>query len=799
MELIRDDVGIIISPETERVEYTPNPIDEYLVIVNMPEDWEVVHNYIIEENEIDGIPNRRISCTNIKEYSLRASVYEMSVEEAETLRTHPKIESVELNPARYPQPRSLDTLRFKKNVAFNKPGVTAGLDDPSPSTAHTNGIRSNWSITFANTPSSEPYRGAGPAAQTYDITVTTPGFNYDLSGTDRNGAVSGTQPTVTVNIGDTINFNLNNVSTSHPFYIRVSDGGANVSTPAATGQGSTGTNTVSWTPNTAGTYYYQCGNHSTMIGTIAVNDGSITPTTIHNTDVSYSLTGKNVDAVIIDEGCGVVHPEFIADDGTYRAKDLILDGPYKVDPDYFTTNNHTYTKIIDGVNLGVGIATVAARNWWTNSSNRSAAFQSLGTISSIDSRYTVGHSQSKTANSDSNQITGGHGTACASQVGGKSFGLAFESNIWSIRINFGDAYVDASEALDICTIFHNAKKISQNGDPDPTITSNSYGFTSSTGNTNSVVYSTGYRGNTLNYTGNGSNTIVQANGGAARNTKSFSIYYQGSSIEVAYSGSGQYDGGLNFGSADNSSTESAIAAGVIVVTSAGNTNQKLADATDVDFNNWYSTSTNYICRVGGVGRGFSGTNDSKNLGSIRVGALDCAVEPESSLQGVTPYKVRKVVYSANGPMINIWSPGEYTMAAGYAGTYEDYQRVDDTNFYDTWFNGTSAACPNAASLICLYLESNRKANQDDVREWLDTHGSVEIDLSDPYPGINDTGYWSQSYNATYDAATANNSYNVRGNGNLRGATKRVIHNPYANNVVPKITGTSLSGISFKQS
>ena len=30
--------------------YRPQEIDEYLVIVNLPEDWEEVHNYIINEN-----------------------------------------------------------------------------------------------------------------------------------------------------------------------------------------------------------------------------------------------------------------------------------------------------------------------------------------------------------------------------------------------------------------------------------------------------------------------------------------------------------------------------------------------------------------------------------------------------------------------------------------------------------------------------------------------------------------------------------------------------------------------------
>lgn len=674
MDIIREDVEILISPETELIEYTPNPIDEYLVIVNFPEDWEIVHNYITKENEIDGIPNRKIPCTNLKEYSLRSSVYEMSIEEVEILRTHPKVESVELNPAKYPQPRSLMDARFKKDVAFNKPGLIYAYD--LETTLHTNGIRSNWSILFANNPSSEPYRGVGIAS-----------------------------------------------------------------------------------------------------------------TTIHNTDVLYSLTGKNVDAVIIDSGCGILHPEFIADDGTYRAKDLILDGPYKVDPDYFITNNHTYTKIVDGVNLGVGISTAAAHSWWTNSSNRSTAFQSLGTISSIDSRYTVGHSQSKTTNSNNNQITSGHGTACASQVGGKSFGLAFECNIWSIRINFGYGYIDASEALDICTIFHNAKKISQNGDPDPTITNNSYGYTFSTGNTNGVNYSTGYRGNTLTYTGNGSSFTVQENVGAARNTKTFTYRTSAAGANTnlaAFGGSGQYNPVTLAGSSDNSAAESAIAAGVIVVSSAGNTNQKLCDYTDVDFNNWYSFSTNYICRVGGVQKGFSGSNDSRNLGAIRVGALDCGVEPTNSLQGATAYAIRKVCYSANGPMINIWAPGEMTMAAGYAGDDEDFVREDDSNFYDTWFNGTSAACPNTVSLICLYLESNRTANQDDVRLWLDTHGSIEIDLSDPYSGIDETGYWSQSYDSRFDNLNPNNSSNIRGNGNLRGATKRVIHNPFVDNIEPPL-------------
>ena len=300
----------------------------------------------------------------------------------------------------------------------------------------------------------------------------------------------------------------------------------------------------------------------------------------------------------------------------------------------------------------------------------------------------------------------------------------------------------------------------------------------------------------MTYTGSGSIYTIPNNSGAARNNKSFTRNISGSSGVVAYGGSGVYNTGS---SSSNSAAEDAIAAGVIFLASAGNSNQKLADSKDPDFDNWYSSSTNYICRALGVQQGFSGDH-LINKGTIRVGALDCCVEPADSKQGAAAYAIRKVCYSANGPMVDIFAPGEMTMSAGYSGTSEDYARDDDSNFYDQWFNGTSAACPNAASLICLYLETNRKANQADVRKWLFRHGSVDGVMSDPYPGVDDTGYWSQGYNSTYDLASEiNDSYNIRGNGNLRGAPNRVISNPYAGGAIPKITGVNISGISFKQS
>ena len=657
--------------------YRPDEVDEYLVIVNLPEDWEEVHNYIINENEIDGIPNRKIECKNDKVFSLRTSVYLMSNDEAQVLLTHPKVEDVKLNPEKFPQPESLFSSKFRKDVAFNKPRYTAAAD--SETTSHTNSVRSNWSHLFVNGEQlSSPFQGVG-----------------------------------------------------------------------------------------------------------------ITTSTKIDRDITFSLTGRGVDAVIIDTGMSVLHPDFIADDGTYRVRDVILDGPYKVDPAAFS--GYTETITIDGVNIGTRAQEASARSWWSTTSVRSAAFQSLGTLS-ISSSYTRIHAHSKNG---SNAVSDSHGTSCASQIGGKWHGLAFECNLWNIRIALGGAggLIGSSTALDACTIFHNAKKIAQDV-ADPTLINNSYGGSSSTGNSNGTSYTINYRGNTQTYTGSGSIYTIPTNSGGARCNASFT-YHNGSSSQLAaYSASGKY---ITSGTATSSAAESAIAAGCIVVASAGNNNQKLSDKDDVDFGNWYNSSSTYINRVGGVQKGFSGDH-IRTKGTIRVGALDCAVEPVSVKQGSTAYKFRKVTYSSNGPMVNVWAPAEYTMAAAYASG-ENYAREDDSNYYDKWFNGTSSAGPNACSVIALELQTNRKATQNDIHEFLATgNGAITTEnLSDPYPDANDAAYWSMTYNSTYDSSNAGECYNVRGNGNLRGAPKRVLNNPYASNLIPSISGITMTGISFQQS
>ena len=116
------------DPNTGRVLVVyPDTPQAYTVYVKEASDWDEIHNYIINENEIDNIPNRKIDCTSEMKCSSNRGVYEMSPGEAEVLRNHPKISLVEraglyneyeLEQRKYDEKfdSHLFTSRFKYNV-----------------------------------------------------------------------------------------------------------------------------------------------------------------------------------------------------------------------------------------------------------------------------------------------------------------------------------------------------------------------------------------------------------------------------------------------------------------------------------------------------------------------------------------------------------------------------------------------------------------------------------------------------------------------------------------------------------
>ena len=113
-------------------------------------------------------------------------------------------------------------------------------------------------------------------SEIFKIEVSAESYrNYILSGTDRNGSVSGEDPTVTLNKGDTIIFDVD--ASRHPFYIKAEfsrGGGDQVTTGTISGTPGTQNGKLSWntTGVSAGKYYYVCSPHASfgMGGTIIV-------------------------------------------------------------------------------------------------------------------------------------------------------------------------------------------------------------------------------------------------------------------------------------------------------------------------------------------------------------------------------------------------------------------------------------------------------------------------------------------------------------------------------------------------
>ena len=105
-------------------------------------------------------------------------------------------------------------------------------------------------------------------SKSYKISVSAEDYrNYILNGTDRNGSVSGHDPTVTVNKGDTIIFDVD--ASRHPFYIKTefSRGGGNqVITGTISGTPGTQNGKLSWNTMgvSAGKYYYVCSPHASF-------------------------------------------------------------------------------------------------------------------------------------------------------------------------------------------------------------------------------------------------------------------------------------------------------------------------------------------------------------------------------------------------------------------------------------------------------------------------------------------------------------------------------------------------------
>ena len=128
----------------------------------------------------------------------------------------------------------------------------------------------NYSLLVSGPFTSETLTGDINVYPSHTINVSASSTSdYTLSGTDRNGSVSGNDPNLTFTVGDTISFVVN--ASGHPFYLKTAAGTGTGDLISGVTNNGTESETITWTPDTTGTFYYQCSLHGGMVGTITVN------------------------------------------------------------------------------------------------------------------------------------------------------------------------------------------------------------------------------------------------------------------------------------------------------------------------------------------------------------------------------------------------------------------------------------------------------------------------------------------------------------------------------------------------
>ena len=122
-------------------------------------------------------------------------------------------------------------------------------------------------MTIVNAPVAEPL------VKTFPINVTNSGAShYVLNGDDRSTThTDALDPTININVGDTLQFNVN--VSGHPFFIKTTPStGTGSQVDGVVGNGNV-IGVVIWdtTGVTPGTYYYICQFHGSMVGQIIIS------------------------------------------------------------------------------------------------------------------------------------------------------------------------------------------------------------------------------------------------------------------------------------------------------------------------------------------------------------------------------------------------------------------------------------------------------------------------------------------------------------------------------------------------
>jgi hypothetical protein len=402
------------------------------------------------------------------------------------------------------------------------------------------------------------------------------------------------------------------------------------------------------------------------------------------TPYTFNLDGTGIDVIIIDSGVEPGHPEFAVNaDGT-------------------------------------GGSRVVDFNW-----------ASLGIPGIESSSYYGGYLGD----------CRGHGSHCASIIAGNTCGWAPKANIYSLRCvpsGLRDPTDPNDPELDITTgavlklispqlgwqairLFHERKPIDPTtGYRRPTVVNASYGsgITYADIQLTSILYrGTTYNINTTNNNFGTINVVIDT---------------------VTYGGSAPYRN-----SAVDADVEACIAAGVIVISAAGNSAHKIDIPTGPDYDN------EIFFVFGGISYRapyHRGSTPSAAPGVICVGSIG-SVPPE-----------HKITYSNTGPRVDIFAPGDNIAGAwGNSRSISGKFPVQDprnTTYYFNKDGGTSQAGPQVAGIASLLMQARPWMTATDVLNII-TATSIKNLLSETY-------YWDGGAPASVSTGTYNNLSSLQG-------------------------------------
>ena len=544
------------------------------------------------------------------------------------------------------------------------------------------------------------------------------------------------------------------------------------------------------------------------------------PKDIINSRISQYGTGTDVDIIVCDTACWIAHIEFMnpnritsiksctsgglvdadsatvppsnyvggnalkigftpsATNGACDVLDLVLDAPYYLDPDFFEANSGSLMTRWDGTTVPTE---TAAKNWWGQNSTtyRSAKYVSSGSGGSatgdndfgtvpIPTSYTRANCNGSNTTLPPNDYWTGlpeqHGTNCASQAYGRTYGWAYNANKWYLDlIGQNGMGLNDADGFDVQKIFHQIKpNRASDNTKNPTISSNSWGRRFSAGDLGSSGYYF-YRPATTDGTTTGVQYTSWTVNGNTDGTGGTAPRFM-----TNRAGGGQQIQCEPLSGVPVTAATELITAGVIFVCAAGNHNQKMVKSTHADYNNYVGSNddsslsstqffyaTDQITYHKTLNRsGYPGAFNN----TINIGALD----GEFSSGG----KERKVFYSSTGDYVDCYAvagnspdadedePDAMSLAAsaypnlGFIAAYDltPYSRYDSFYTYDSsqslrcgdfTFNGTSSACPIAVGLIATKLQYNRTWTSSDIKSWL-TSTVGQQDSADFYYGTEST-------------------------------------------------------------